>query len=184
MNQHDPFGLACEKRGEDRMVCTNIGSGDAEAIRDFIGGESGQSAYATLRGHAAFRSENCRGGFGGAQCMDVAQAQSWLINHSNERCSALGTSAARRFQRGHYRYAPSATWLGLAKPVISRNVWLGGRLWGDHQGYLTDTVAHEEAHHRYWLRFLVSVAWISHNSGRVNDFIYQIGTNCAHGGPN
>lgn len=187
VNHYDPLGLACEKKNTDRMVCTEIGPGDFRTISDFLGGEAGASAYAMFEeaGLTAWSNTTCRGGFEYSKCSDIAMAQSWLVNHSDSRCSALGTSATRRFQRGNYRYAPDEKdWLGLAKPVISSKVWLGGRLWGDHQGYLTNTVGHEEAHHRYWPRFLVTGAWIRHNSGRVNDFIYKIGARCARGGPN
>ena len=153
VNQHDPFGLACEKKSADRMVCTNIGSGDAEAIRDFLGGESGNSAYSTLRANPAFRSENGRGGWSGSECMAVANAMAHLVVSNTQACSRMGTRATRRFQAGRYLRAPvlgegtDGMAVGLLSPfAFGRIVLLHPRTATYSTASLANVISHEEYH--------------------------------------
>lgn len=53
-------------------------------------------------------------------------------------------------------------------------------LWGAYSNQLTSTIAHEEAHHRHWFRFLVQFNWVHHDS-RQQDFVYRIGSRCGAG---
>jgi len=179
----DPTGLWCEVRGAgtevERLHCEDIRPGDYHTIRNYLGGAAGQSAFDmfTALGWTAWSASTCRGGFSDSQCSDIAKAQSRLTLHNDAQCRTLGVSATRRFQRGHYRYSPNETgWVGMAIPVFSRKVWIAGLAWTTYQGDLQNVIAHEEAHHRYWLKFALQLNWVDHNAG--GDFIYEIGNRC------
>jgi RHS repeat-associated protein len=179
----DPSGLWCERRGSG-LHCEDIGPGDAWAIRDYLGGSAGQSFFedAAAAGWTRWSPETCRRGFSDTQCSDIAQSMSWLINSSNASCSALGTQASRRFQAGNYRlvqFKDSRT-LGESTPIVGNDVQLGDKLWGEYAYLLTNTIAHEEAHYKYWFKFLYTFSWVHHDS-KQNDFIYQLGNTCAQG---
>jgi hypothetical protein len=158
VNNHDPNGTECERRG-DKLSCKNFGSGDAETIRDFLGGSSGQRVYSWLRMDPRFQSENCSGGFSPGQCQQIANVQSRLILHSDPFCSSLGTRSARRFQAGRFRYEVGIIhrwWffnnegaVGLATPGFTRlsSELFSGGTWGGTDSELFKTNVHEEEHH-------------------------------------
>jgi hypothetical protein len=142
VNNYDPDGLACRRVATERLECTNIGPGDAETIRDFLGGTSGQRAYDHLRKLSAFRSENCRGGFTPSRCRQVADALSHLVLHEDKLCSRLGERATGRLQRGRVRYDRDTPNFGYA--IWPSWFWLGDPAF--RPGELANTIAHEEHH--------------------------------------
>jgi RHS repeat-associated protein len=151
VNNHDPTGLYCEKKGEDHLVCKNVRPGDFRTIRNFLGGEAGQSAYETFEraGLTQWDSRTCRGGFSHAQCDQMANGLSNLTLTQSDICARMGVSATKRFQSGRYRWRGGMSAYGMANPFFPlgfmRRVWLGPSAF--RPGELSNTIAHEEYHH-------------------------------------
>ena len=149
----DPSGLACEKKSEDRLVCTNVGPGDYRTVRDFLGGDAGQSAYSAFdeAGLTQWDSRSCRGGFTSAQCGVIADAQSSLTLHSNALCAALGARSTKRFQSGRFGWRPDAgqQYYGMSTPFNPFGMFRITRLSpiAFDPGELANTIAHEEFHY-------------------------------------
>lgn len=163
VNNHDPSGNVCVKKSADHLVCTDLGPGDAETMRDFLGGSTGDDLYSILRTDPRMPFENCQGGFSPGQCRQLAGVQSRLTMHSDPFCSRLGSRSARRLQRGrmHLESGIIHRWFlgdegatGLANP-ISGSTTLSSELFGggsygadrDSRDLLFKTNAHEERHH-------------------------------------
>jgi RHS repeat-associated protein len=150
----DPSGLACEKKSDDRLVCTDVGPGDYRTLRDFLGGDEGQSAYATFEeaGLTHWDSRSCRGGFTPSQCDRIADAQASLTLHSNAFCSALGVRSTKRFQSGRFGWRPYAgvDYFGMSTPFNPLGAFRITRLspLAFNSGELANTIAHEEFHYQ------------------------------------
>jgi RHS repeat-associated protein len=151
INNADPTGLYCEKKGKDRLVCKNVGPGDFRTIRDFVGGEAGQKAYEQFEqaGLTQWDSRTCRGGFSYAQCSQMADAMSNLTRHASDICARMGVRGTKRFQSGRYRWSGGMSAYGMANPFFPfgfmRRVWLGPPAFLPRE--LGNTIAHEEYHH-------------------------------------
>jgi hypothetical protein len=96
----------------DGLRCEEIGAGDWETIRDFMNdgvSGSGDAAYGMLgglRGGGIGLAKNAPGRLGD-YAEDLAAGIRWLtLQSSNERCSAAGVAAQKRFQRGDYVVNP------------------------------------------------------------------------------
>jgi RHS repeat-associated protein len=150
-NNDDPDGLYCVKKSEDHLECTDLGPGDFHTIRDFLGGEAGQSAYEQFEraGLTQWDARSCRGGFTHAQCDRIADALSSLTLHAQSICTRMGVSGTKRFQSGRYRWRGRFRHYGESNPFFPfgflRRVWLGPLAF--EPGELANTIAHEEFHH-------------------------------------
>jgi hypothetical protein len=149
VNNHDPSGNVCERKSTDRLVCTNLGPGDAETMRDFLGGSAGDEFYSTLRTDPRMQAENCRGGFDAGQCRQIAQALSNLTLDANSRCRTRGVSATRRFQAGRFVFGSwwsnkDYGWAETGFPRAWNRIGLTLNAFGE--GELANTISHEEWH--------------------------------------
>jgi hypothetical protein len=174
VNNHDPNGTECERRG-DRLSCKNFGAGDAETIRDFLGGSTGQRVYSWLRLDPRFQSENCQGGFDGGQCMRLANATSQLINHTSptvgRECSRYGTAFARRLQAGRVHWDPSPESDADFGSSWGGEMWLSAKAFWPWQ--LRNTIAHEEHHLAHPI---LARLW---RFDRIHDLSSKAGRRCA-----
>lgn len=187
MNNTDPFGLECERRGSDRLHCENYGPGDAWTIRRFLGGESGAGAFAFLTslGLTQWSAKTCRGGFSEGQCGNLAESLATLTLHENNLCRLLGSRATQRFQLGRLRYHEGYIQNGDSRIVGLANVW---QIWragtivvsshlfpgGPHSEAMTEILAHEEYHFLY----LGSSIWYGVFGHHRGDPIYSAGETC------
>ncbi len=175
VNNHDPSGNVCERKSADRLVCTNLGPGDAESMRDFLGGSAGQSLYSALRSDPRMQSENCRGGFDGGQCTQLANASSRLINHANSLCSDLGTGFVRTWQAGRVSYKGGPRSYGGAGFLFGPlgRIWLTQETLEASDTFLQNSLAHESAHLKWPLTQLLHLT-----PRERNDRVYQAGRTC------
>lgn len=157
VNNFDPTGRVCQRRGSDLLVCNPVGSGDFNTIRTFLGGSAGHHAYEQLS--AAFPDlviSSCGRKFKANQCEMLADAMSRLIVDVASHCRNVGVNAMTRLQNGRYR---RGTWYSRADYGEAESAW--PRSWNyvginDHtfkeRGQLDNTIAHEEFHILNWWR--------------------------------
>jgi hypothetical protein len=177
INGHDPSGFACEKRGSDRLMCTNLGPTDPRIIRDFLGGDAGNEAYDVFKraGMTQWSASSCRVGFSDPQCDRMADAMSALTLSDNALCSSLGTLATRVFERGHMYFKQSTRYHGAGfGPGQYGTIWLAPGAFSKGDVWLKDMIAHEARH----LQAVKSQLNPRHkDTGR--DAVYNIGHMCA-----
>lgn len=155
----DPFGLYCWREGTDKLICTGA-PGDWHTISQFLGGAVGWAVFhaAAHAGLTAWSSKTCQGGFydqeaSARECSRIAAGLAKLIVSNIEKCSAYGTSAAKRFERGRFKRVQG--WVRLPGGADGFGRALGSRtlissFLFDMRQSVANNLAHEEWHHHEW----------------------------------